>query len=151
MNDSIEQEIIINAPIQNVWQVVTRPEHMSKWFSDTATYEPRVGSKGKLTWKDLGVYGRNGAPLEIVTVDEPHEFAFLWVSPDKETAEIDGQTLVTFRLTEVDGGTQLRVTESGFSRLALKDAVRAEHMDKHTSGWQYFLGKIQSHVDDHTA
>lgn len=142
MNDAITQELIINAPIQTVWRVVTQPMYVAQWFCDTAEYEPKVGSKGKVSWENLGVDGRNYAPFEVVTVDEPHAFAFLWVSPDKVTSDIEGETQVTFQLSEVDGGTQLRVTESGFDKLAIAEAAKREHMEGHVGGWQYFLGKI---------
>ena len=31
MNDKIEQEITINAPVSSVWKVITSPEHITKW------------------------------------------------------------------------------------------------------------------------
>ncbi len=35
--DRIEREIVIGAPPQRVWQVLTEAEHVSRWFGDTST------------------------------------------------------------------------------------------------------------------
>ena len=32
--DTIEREIVIAAPVERVWEIVTEPEHMGRWFGD---------------------------------------------------------------------------------------------------------------------
>jgi uncharacterized protein YndB with AHSA1/START domain len=32
--DRIEREIAIAAPIERVWELVTEPEHVGRWFGD---------------------------------------------------------------------------------------------------------------------
>ena len=55
-------------------------------------------------------------------------------------------TLIVFELEEVDGGTQLRVVESGFERIPL--ARRAEAFRKNDEGWGMQLKNIERHVTE---
>ncbi len=50
----IEQEILIDAPIDVVWRTVTEPEQISKWFSDGADLAAKPGYEGTLTFGNLG-------------------------------------------------------------------------------------------------
>lgn len=144
MQDDITKEITINAPIRTVWEVVTKPEHMAKWFAESATYKPAVGEKGAVSWS-----GMADAPIEITAMDEPHTFAFNWVAPDEEVVGTDNKTLITFLLEEAgDARTRVQVTESGFSKLAVADVQKKSLMDKHVSGWPYFLSTLDEYVQN---
>src|ERR1700692_2881620 len=88
MTDTIEREISIQAPIATVWEVITRPEYISQWFGSQGEIDVRPGEKGRL------IGGEDfEAPLEIVEVEKPHRFSFLWVAPDEETKATQQQTL----------------------------------------------------------
>ena len=52
--DSIEREILIEAPAEVVWGVITEPEQISRWFTDEAEVEARPGGAGTLTWRPGG-------------------------------------------------------------------------------------------------
>ena len=138
MTDKIEREISIQAPIATVWEVITKPEYISQWFGSQAEIDLRPGGKGKLSWgEDLQ------APLEIVEVEKPHLFSFLWVAPDEETKPTQQQTLVEFRLTEDGAGTSVCFTESGFEKLEMTAEQQAILIAKHTPGWGDFLSSLQ--------
>ena len=76
----IEREIVIDAPVEVVWSVVTEPEHISRWFSDSADLDLRPGGRAVLHWNDFGtVQGR------VERVEPPHFFSFRWaVDPGRE-------------------------------------------------------------------
>ena len=138
MTDKIEREISIQAPIATVWEVITKPEYISQWFGSQVELDLRRGGKGKLSWgEDLE------APLEIVEVEKPHLFSFLWVAPDKETKPTHQQTLVEFRLTEDGAQTKVCLTESGFEKLEMTAEQKAHLIAKHTPGWGDFLSSLQ--------
>ncbi len=138
MDDAITKEITVNAPIQTVWEVVTKPD---KWLAEKAAVELQPGKKGTVSWSSMG-----DAPVEVITVERPHTFAFTWIAPDKETHGTEA-TLITFNLSEVDGGTLVRVAESGFSKIALTDAEKSTLIENHTPGWEYFLTKIRDEAE----
>ena len=137
MTDKIEREISIQAPIATVWEVITKPEYISQWFCSQAEIDLRRGGKGKLSWEAFE------APLEIVEVDKPHLFSFLWVAPDEETKPTHQQTLVAFRLTEAGAETKVCLTESGFEKLEITTEQKANLIANHTPGWGEFLSSLQ--------
>ena len=137
----IEREILIEAPVDVVWAVVTEPQHISSWFSHFAELELRPGGDLLLQWDE---YGRVHGLVE--RVEPPHFFSFRWmVEPGHELTE-DVSTLVEFSLTAEGASTRLRVVESGFADLALPDEERQRHLDSHGRGWTQELGELDEYV-----
>ena len=139
--ERIEREILIEAPVEVVWDVVTRPEHISRWFGDAVELELRPGGKAVLHFDGHGtIHGR------VERVERPRLFSFRWVvDPDEELAE-GNSTLVEFRLAAVGGSTRLTVVESGFADLARPDDEQQRHVDGHTRGWEIELGELHEYV-----
>jgi hypothetical protein len=54
MAPTIQQEILIVAPVDVVWRTVTEPEQVSVWFSDEVDLEAKPGYEGVLTFNDRG-------------------------------------------------------------------------------------------------
>ena len=50
----IEREILIEAPVEVVWEVVTQPEHISGWFSDSVELDLTPGGAMLLRWSHHG-------------------------------------------------------------------------------------------------
>src|SRR6185437_4962433 len=74
--DRVEREILIDAPPDVVWSVVTEAEHVGRWFSDSAAVDLRPGGELILTWDEHGaVYWR------VEKVDPPHFVSFRWLRP----------------------------------------------------------------------
>ncbi len=115
--DRIERDILIAAPPEVVWEVVTEPEHMTQWFSD-ADFEARPGANGTIATYDI----------RIEEVEPPRRFSFRWDA-----------LLVEFTLTAEDGGTRLSLVESGFEG---RDAKRSEH----EGGWTRFLAQLRDYA-----
>ena len=111
MKDTIEREILISAPIERVWEIVTTPEHMGQWFGDAGA--ERDGDVITMSWQEHGT-----AELRIVRSEAPSVFAYRW---DANVGGI-GDTLVEFTLTPEGDGTRVRVVESGFASLAFSAA-----------------------------
>ena len=62
-------------------------------------------------------------------------------SPPVPIAE---KTLIVFQLDEVEGGTQLTITESGFDQIPLER--RAEAFKMNTGGWEAQAKLIEKYV-----
>jgi uncharacterized protein YndB with AHSA1/START domain len=137
----IEREILIHAPVDVVWEVVTEPEHISGWFSDSVDLDPRPGGRAVLHWNEHGtVHGR------VERVEPPYFFSFRWVvGPGPELAE-DNSTLVEFSLSAEGASTRLTVVESGFRDLAGPDDEKQRHFDSHRRGWELELGELDEYV-----
>jgi uncharacterized protein YndB with AHSA1/START domain len=135
MQDTIEREILISAPIERVWEIVTTPEHMGQWFGDAGA--SRSGDVITMAWEEHGE-----AALEVVREEPPNTFAYRWDANVKEA----GQTLVEFTLSTEETGTRVRVVESGFSSLKATDEVRAELREGNVGGWAHELGDLERYA-----
>ena len=142
--NSIEREVLIDAPVEAVWSVVTEPEHIGRWLSDSAEVDLRPGGELKLKWAAIGT-----ASGTVERVEPPHVFAFRWVTPepDREPGAQGGySTLVEFELRAEGEGTLLRVVESGFAELAGSEQANAELAARHVGGWGGFLDKLAAYT-----
>jgi uncharacterized protein YndB with AHSA1/START domain len=141
VHQRIEREIVINAPVEVVWSVVTEPEHISGWFSDSADLDLRPGGRAVLHWNDFGtVQGR------VERVEPPHFFSFRWaVDPGRDIDE-GHSTLVEFSLRAEQDSTRLTVVESGFQGLAAPEDEKQRYLDSHRRGWELELGELEEYV-----
>jgi uncharacterized protein YndB with AHSA1/START domain len=137
----IEREIVIDAPVEVVWAVVTEPEHISKWFSDSVELDLRPGGPAVLHWD-----GRRTVQGRVERVEPPHYLSFRWVVRDEPQLTDDNATLVEFSLRAEGGATRLTVVESGFRDLAGPEDEKQGHFDGHTSGWEKELGELVEYV-----
>lgn len=138
----IEQEVVIEAPVDIVWRTVTEPEQISQWFADRVELDPRPGGRGTLVFHNDGSNVVT-APLVIEAMDAPTRFAFRWNHPEGETPEAGNSVLVEFTLTaEGSERTRLRVTESGLDGLSWPDADKSSYAREHNEGWEHFLGRL---------
>jgi uncharacterized protein YndB with AHSA1/START domain len=146
VEDSIEREILIDAPVQTVWSIVTEPEHIAGWLSDSAEVDLRPGGEMVLQFSRLPM----PAVGTVERVEPPHRFAFRWVTPEPDrdpraldpSAQEQYSTLVEFVLRADGNGTLLRVIESGFRTVAGTDEQRAELAKRHQGGWGGFLEQL---------
>ncbi len=137
--DSIAREIVIDAPPERVWAIVTEARHIAGWFSDEAEIDLRPGGAMRLTWHGHGSYqGR------VETVDPPHTFAFRWLRRHDVDA---GSTLVVMTLSPEGASTRLRVVESGFGDLAWPEDEQVRHADENRVGWGVELDELRAYAE----
>jgi uncharacterized protein YndB with AHSA1/START domain len=130
--NQITHEILVDAPVERVWAVITEAEHIQAWFAfDGATIDLQPGGELVMTWKEHGTYHSR---IERI---EPHRlFSWRWARLPGEQPRPGDSTLVEFTLTPEGAGTRLRVVESGFHELALPEADQAQWATDNTQGWQ---------------
>jgi uncharacterized protein YndB with AHSA1/START domain len=145
---AVSRDIVINASPETVYDVVSQPEHMSKWFSDDADFEPVANATGALIWRDKETEQTTRIEVTVVTADRPHLFSFQWVSPERQRATPDATdpVLVEFRITPEANGTRLVVSE-GLDGLDWDDAAKAAYAADHTNGWTHFLSQLRDYAE----
>jgi uncharacterized protein YndB with AHSA1/START domain len=139
--ERIEQEIVIDAPLDVVWAVVTEPEHVGTWFSDSAEIDLRPGGEASLTWEEHGT-----ARAWVEKVEPPHSFSSRWARPVGQEPRKDNSTLVEFTLSAEGESTRLRVVESGFQELEGSEDEQAKYAEENRQGWEFELGELQEYV-----
>jgi uncharacterized protein YndB with AHSA1/START domain len=148
--DSIEREILIEAPAEVVWGVITEPAQISRWFSDEAEVEAFAGGAGTLTWRPGGRGGNQEAdviaPIQVVDAEPYRRFSFRWSHPQGASPDEGNSALVEFSLSEEARGTRLRVVESGIGAVTHDDEGRASYFESHERGWEKHLGELLDYV-----
>jgi uncharacterized protein YndB with AHSA1/START domain len=139
--DRIEREIMIDAPLERVWEVVTEPEHVGRWFSDSAEIDLRPGGEAALTWEEHGT-----ARVRVEKVEPPHFFSFRWARPVGAEPRKGNSTLVELSLSAEGESTRLRVVESGFRELEWSEKEKSRYAEENTKGWKLELDELRDYV-----
>jgi uncharacterized protein YndB with AHSA1/START domain len=146
-SNTIEKELLLRAPKTRVWRALTDSSEFGTWFRvkfDTPFQPGRVAS-GK-----MAIPGYEHMELEI-TIEQmkPEDyFSYRWhpyaIDPAVDYSS-EPMTLVEFRLEESDGGTLLKIIETGFDQIPA--ARRAEAFRMNDNGWSGQMKNIQRHVE----
>jgi len=144
--DRVEREILIDAPIEVVWEVISDPAHVSGWFGEIAEIDLRPGGRITHAWEEEGGLTEERGIVE--KVEPPHYFAYRWIRGAEAEAREDNSTLVEFTLTLDGEGTRLRVVETGFSGLDWPEDERHEDAESHREGWAHELGELREYVQE---
>jgi len=133
--DRIEREILIDAPIERVWSLVSEPG----WWIGDGDPSSRVATReGDLVLVDYSPYGR--FPVLPISAGPPHYASYRGSEDPTQTPAQGTSTLVEFFLTEQGDGTLLRVVESGFASLYPSSEHRAAAVEDNVEGWEMQLG-----------
>jgi uncharacterized protein YndB with AHSA1/START domain len=142
---TIEREIYVEASPEVVFEVVSSPDHLRKWWPDDARYDPTPGSTGEIVFGDRDGDGTVVA-FTVLDARPPYSFSFRWTHPAHEVARAGNSLLVTFDLTPSGGGTLLRMTESGFREMGWEVAVLEQQYQEHGTGWDFYLPRLASYA-----
>ncbi|WP_250462175.1 SRPBCC family protein [Microbulbifer litoralis] len=124
----VEREIA--HPPEKIWRALTQPHLIQEWLMKN-DFQPVPGHR-------FNLHGNWGGVLECeVLVVEPHKtLSYTWNFPHPEAA-YNLQSVVTFTLESIDGGTLLRMEQKGFR----PDQKQAYGGAKH--GWREFFTSLE--------
>jgi uncharacterized protein YndB with AHSA1/START domain len=148
---SIEREVHIQASPEAVFDVISSAEHLKNWWPDDAQFDTEPGSTGELVFGDRSDPDAHITAITVVEVDAPRKFVFRWINPVGEVAGVSNSLLVTFEVAPADGGSTLRMTETGFREQGWEVAVLEEQYNDHIHGWGVFIPRIAPYVESLTA
>lgn len=146
MQNQIQKQIEIGAPVSRVWQALTDSRQFGEWFL-VKMDGPFVA--GQPLGGQIIHPGYEHVRMEIVVkaIEPETLFSYTWhpYSVDSGTDySKEESTLVEFRLQQTAGGTLLTVTESGFDKLPAER--RAEAFRRNEGGWAQQVKNIQAYV-----
>ena len=126
----VRREIQIAAPPATVFAFLTDPQKILSWMGTDATTEAHPG--GLYLVKGIGERANvaRGAFREVVPV---HRLAYSFGWEGKEEVP-PGSSLIEVDLIGRDGGTLLRMTQSGLPNEA--------QCASHDKGWTHYLGRL---------
>lgn len=141
--DAITSEIFIDAPVQTVWELVTRPENLNQWWTDDAEFDFAPGGTGHFGWVDKGTAHRDSTPITIESIVEFRFFSYRWVYEPGAVPGEGNSMLVEFTFEARDGGTLFRVEESGLESMPWSASDKASFVGDHENGWTFHLGTLR--------
>lgn len=131
MSDRVVEKVVeFTADVDRVWQAITDPGELARWFGDEAEVDLRPGGNAIMVWEDHGRYA-----IRIDEVDPPRRLVWSWVHEPDVAFEDAPATRVVWALTpNADGGTTLHLRETGF-RTDL-------HHRQNDEGWDAELAEL---------
>jgi uncharacterized protein YndB with AHSA1/START domain len=143
MDDRIEREITIEAPLERVWDLVTRPG----WWVPTEVEEPVDRTPGHQTVRESAKWGRFA--VEVVEMKPRSYAAFKWASQFPGEPLAPGRTtLIEFFVEPAGDAVGVKVVESGFASLDADEAVRKAGFEANSQGWEMELAELEKHALD---
>jgi uncharacterized protein YndB with AHSA1/START domain len=144
-SDVVVREVRVDAPIDLVWDVVTKPEHVQHWFSQTDLVA-EAGAEGEFRFAHEGERPDTVLRAVVERVEPPHTFELRWTGHPGEPEDDHPWTTVQFALSSDGAGTRLRVTESGFDGVGLQGNAATEYRAGHERGWADFIDQLARHA-----
>lgn len=155
--DQIRKDIFLKSPLERVWRAISDSTSFGAWFGVRFEGPFVAGSplKGQIvpTQVDPQVaklqepHTGKAFRIQVETVEPMRRFAFRWhpyeVDPNQDCSR-EPMTLVTFMLSEVPGGTQLVITETGFDQIPLER--RAQAFQDNDGGWTHQSRLIEKYL-----
>ncbi|HZC99257.1 MAG TPA: SRPBCC family protein [Actinomycetes bacterium] len=147
VTDRVEREIVVAAPAERLWEVLTRPEHIGRWFEGMdVEVDLRPGGAMVLTSQEFGKFH-----AVVDKVEPPRLFAYRWARhPDTPVTE-GSATRVEFTLAPQGNGTRLRVAESGFTSTDAVKVDQQRHAEANSQGWVQVLDRLRRYAEQRTA
>jgi uncharacterized protein YndB with AHSA1/START domain len=156
--DKIEKKIQLKAPLARVWAAISDAKQFGTWFG--VDFDgPFVAGKrmtGRIvpTKVDPEVaahqkpYEGRAFDFTVDRIEPERLFSFRWHPAAVEEGydySKEETTLVVFELEAKDGGTLLRVTESGFDKVPAERRAKAFQMNE--GGWEAQTRLVQKYVE----
>jgi uncharacterized protein YndB with AHSA1/START domain len=146
VTDRIEKEVMVEAPVDAVWDVITRPDQISQWWADSADIDVRPGGEGTLVWDGRATNQATTVRISVESVERPRTFSFRWLHPEGAMAAEGNSVLIEFTLTPEGAATRVRVAEKGVALMGWPEAETARYLDQQSSGWDIHLAHLRDHV-----
>jgi len=131
-NQPFTIERVYDAPVSKVWKAITDRDEMKQWYFDLSAFRPERGFEFEFSGE--GKEGEKYLHKCVVTeVIAEKKLSYSWRYDGYE-----GNSLVTFELSEEGNRTRLRLTHSGLETFPRNNPAFAK--ENFAEGWTYFTG-----------
>ncbi len=135
MKFEIDQTIRIMKPAAVVFEAITSPKHLNRYFTSRAEGMLEKGAKPTWQWSDHP----KTVPIEIVECQSPTRLVFRWPTHDEQYS-----TTVQFDLDDQkEKGTVVRVREGTWKTIP---AGLANSYDN-AGGWMHMLCCLKAYLE----
>lgn len=131
-SQSVVMERVMPHRAEKIWRALTEGALIAEWLMAN-DFQPVVGHGFQLR-AEPQPHWDGVVDAEVLAVEPPARLAYSWHAAGLKT-------VVTYELTPTDGGTRVRVEQSGFGPADDKNVQGA------TYGWRKFLAGLEHTAD----
>jgi uncharacterized protein YndB with AHSA1/START domain len=132
MTDSIQRELLLPQPREDVWRALTDNARLAEWLMPN-DFEPRVGHRFTFRTEPNPQAGFDGiVHCEVLECVAPSRLSYSWAGGGLDTR-------VSFRLQAEGEGTHLSFEQSGFD---LSQPWGATALRGAEAGWTRMLDEL---------
>jgi uncharacterized protein YndB with AHSA1/START domain len=113
--DIVVEEVLPHVP-ESIWKTLTTGELIGRWLMMTPTgFEAVKGARFTFQTRPAGAWD-GVIHCKVLEVTRNERLSYSWQSGDEGNPQYGSRldTIVTWTLAKVDGGTRLRLVHSGF-------------------------------------
>jgi uncharacterized protein YndB with AHSA1/START domain len=112
--DIVVQKVLSHAP-ETIWKTLTTGALIDRWLMKSTGFEPVKDKQFTLHTTPAGAWD-GVIHCQVLEVVPNERLSYSWISGHDDNAEYGSRldSVVTWTLARVDGGTRLRVVHSGF-------------------------------------
>lgn len=131
------EEVLPHAP-KVVWSVLTDGDRVGLWLMQPTGFKAEVGTRFTFQTKPAGAWDGT-IRCEVLEVVENERLSYAWRGGDDGNVGYGSllDTIVTFTLTPVAGGTKLRLVHAGFELPRNESAITTMG-----EGWKKVVPRI---------
>lgn len=150
----IEKSVLIRAPRERIWRALSDAREFGSWFgvSLEGEFAPGRHLPGKIASTgpedEHEPYIGRQCDLWVERLEPEQLFSYRWYAcepAEGERWEDMPKNLVEFTLEAAEGGTLLRIVESGFDAVPLDR--RAKAVEGNTEGWAMQAERLKRYVE----
>lgn len=131
----LDHSIRIRKPASKIFEAISSPEHLNRYFTSKAVGHLRAGEKISWQWSDHPI----DVPITVVENNPPTRLVFQWPTHNKKY-----MTTVQFDLEDQgEKGTIVRVREGAWEA----DADGMSNSYENSGGWMHMLCCLKAYLD----
>ncbi len=129
----IRQTMVLNAPIQKVWEAVATSEGIAAWFMPN-DFQPIAGHEFHLNSGPFGM-----SQCKVTEIDPPNRLSFKWGK----------DWTLTFELIRLDGKTEFTLIHSGWDADKVTEFGETHTIvrDRMAGGWAGLQKSLCAYVE----
>lgn len=137
MAEDLTVQVIVNAPIEKVWDYYTRPEHITQWnHASDDWFSPRATN-------DLRAGGRFISRMEAKDGSEGFDFSGTY-------DEVVDKSLIKYTMDDNRKATITMAEEGGQTKVIVTFEAEKENAPEfQESGWQAILDNFKKYTESH--
>lgn len=141
----IRKEIVIDQPVERVWEALTQPEEMKNWYFNISDFEPKEGEIFDFIVSFTDEDGEHNFRhlFKILKVIPAEKLQHTWEHPGHS----GGTSMLTWELFPHEGSTTVVLSHEGIETF-LDEGSRYFTEASYHAGWADILQGLKEYLEN---